>query len=405
MIYSQILSELKDLEGRGMNFGVLRTRKLLDALASPDGKLKIIHIAGTNGKGSVAEYLTRILIAAGKRTGTFTSPAVFEYTEQFKIDGVPVDESLFKKGFLPVIPLAQELGATRFEAETAGALNTFALGGCEYAVIECGLGGLNDATNAINKKEVAVITSISLEHTAVLGSTLEEICAQKSGIIKDCQVVVSALQPEEVKAFFKNKGALFAEKPIEIISGMRDGQQVFTYGGNEFVIQMAGAAQPYNAATAIETARLLKIDDGAIYLGIKAAKLGGRLEVINAKSAVYILDGAHNPASFVPLAQFIKSKFGKADNIIFGCLADKDIDGNLKALTDTAKKVIAVKPTSQRAMDIDKITLACKKNFTDVCVADSVENALVECSGAKTVVVCGSFTLLKEAKAWIEKRL
>lgn len=405
MIYSQILSELKGLEGRGMDFGVLRTRKLLDALASPDDKLKIIHIAGTNGKGSVAEYLTRILIAAGKRTGTFTSPAVFEYTEQFKIDGNPVNESLFEEGFSPVIPLAKELGATKFEAETAGALNTFALGGCEYAIIECGLGGLNDATNAINKKEVAVITSVSLEHTAVLGNTLEEICVQKSGIIKNCPAVVSALQPEEVKAFFKDKGVLFADKPIEIISVQRDGQQVFTYGGYGFGIQMAGAVQPYNAATAVEAARLLKIDDGAIYSGIKATKIGGRIEVIKTKTAVYILDGAHNPASLTPLAQFVKSKFGKADTIIFGCLADKDVDGNLNALTGTAARIIAVKPQSPRAMDIYKISAACRKKFAEVLVADSVKSALIECSGEKTVVVCGSFTLLKEAKAWIEKKL
>ena len=158
MTYDEVLSTVFSLSGRGMDFGTERTRKILNALDCPDKKLKIIHIAGTNGKGSVAEYITRILIAAGKKVGTFTSPAVFDYLEQFRINGEPIDKELYARAFGQAAKCAN--GATQFEVETAGALYAFALAGCEYAVVECGLGGTYDATNAIFRKEVAVIASI-----------------------------------------------------------------------------------------------------------------------------------------------------------------------------------------------------------------------------------------------------
>ena len=400
MTYNEVLSAVFSLGGRGMDFGTERTRNILNALDCPDTKLKIIHIAGTNGKGSVAEFLTRILIADGKRVGTFTSPAVFDYSEQFRIVGKPLEKELYARAFGQALKCAG--GATRFEVETAGALYAFALAGCEYAVVECGLGGTYDATNAILKKEVAVITSIGLEHTAILGNTLADICKHKAGIIKHCPAVVSGYNPPEVINYFKSLGAAVADKPIEIIKSNSKGH-VFIYGGFGYEVDIAGSAQPYNAATAIEAARLLNIGERAVYLGVQAAKLCGRCEVLTAKNGrVFVLDGAHNPAAFQPLAELIKTQFGKAD-VIYGSLADKNIRNNLEIIKSFASSLTLVPCNSPRNIDMQLLKQECLN--LGICAGESatVTDAL-ENSGGKVTVVCGSFTLIKEAIRWIENK-
>ncbi len=357
--------------------GTYVTRSILNNLGSPDDSLKIIHIAGTNGKGSTAEYFTRILIAAGKRVGTFTSPAVYDFYDQFRIDGVPLTAEVAEKYFERALFAAEGLGATDFEIQTAGIILAFKEEGCEWAVIECGMGGLNDATNAINKKELAVITSISFEHTAYLGNTIKEICAQKAGIIKNCPVVVNGFQPDEARKYFGNLGARFAEG--------------------------AGDLQQYNAATAAEGAKILGIPEAAIRKGIKNARPAGRVEKLTAGGREYILDGAHNPAAFEPLVKSLKDLPREEITVIFGCLKDKDIGGNLATLSGVCDNIIAVKCPSPRARSLEETAQACKKYFDKVSTAQSVAEALDK-AHTQTVVVCGSFTLLKEAKLWIEKR-
>lgn len=396
-----MLCAVRALGKKGMDFGVERTRKILNALDCPDKKLKIIHIAGTNGKGSVAEYITQILIAAGKRVGTFTSPEAFNYFEQFRTDGAPIDGALYARAFGRALSFAD--GATRFEVETAGALYAFALAGCEYAVVECGLGGANDATNAVLSKEIAVITSIGLEHTAILGATLKEICRHKAGIIKNCPAIVSGCNPQEVKDYFKALGATFADKPVRIIKSNLNGR-IFIYGGFGYEIRMAGSAQPYNAAVAIEAARALGISERAIYSGVKTAKINGRIEVMRAKDGTfYVLDGAHNPAAFLPLAEFIKKEFGTAQ-VIYGSLSDKNTEKNLEIISKFATSVALVPCDSPRNADMEKLKKESKSCGVYGGEYENITCAL-ENSGGETVVVCGSFTLLGEAKKWIEKRL
>lgn len=370
------------------NFSTAPTRRILEGLNRPDEKLKIIHIAGTNGKGSTAEFFTQILISAKKRVGTFTSPEVYSFYDQFKVDGKPLTKETYEK-YREMLPFAEN--ASEFEIQTATAILSFAEEGCEYAVLECGMGGLNDATNAISKKELAVVTSISLEHTAYLGKTLKEICFQKAGIIKDCPAIINAHQPPEVKDFFK--GYKFADKIEEIFD---DG---FIYGGKKFLLNAFGCLQPHNAACAIEGARLLGIDDKAIYEGVKNCRPQGRLERFETDGREYILDGAHNPAAFEPLAQYLYS-CGNKRTVIFGCLNDKDIDGNLASVC--AEKIIAVACPSPRARSLTDTEKHCRKQFGGkrVETAESVSDAL-DRADTKVVVVCGSFTLLKEAREWI----
>ena len=385
------------LNSVGMKFGTNATRTLLDALGSPDRGLKIVHIAGTNGKGSVAEYVTQILISSGKKTGTFTSPAVYDYFEQFRIDGTPIAEDRLS-GYFERAYAAANGRATAFEVMTAGALLAFKEEGCEYAVIECGLGGRDDATNAISNKELALITSIGLEHTAYLGGSLQEIAAHKAGIIKNCPAIASNLQPPEAREFLKNYGVRFADRNLQIIGNDR-----IIYANERYTLAMCGLAQPYNAALAIEAARALKIPETAIKKGIETARIIGRIERIECLGNVYILDGAHNPPAMQILAEYLKKTYkNERLTIIFGCLSDKDVVGNAKALSELNAEIICVKPDSPRAMQFEKIYRTFAAQFSRVSAAESVTDALKPASG--TVVVCGSFTLLKEAKEWIEKR-
>ncbi|MDE6691536.1 MAG: hypothetical protein K2K04_06145 [Clostridia bacterium] len=357
--------------------GTKVTRTILNNLGSPDDSLKIIHIAGTNGKGSTAEYFTQILIAAGKKVGTFTSPAVYDFYDQFRIDGEPLSAEVAEKYFERAACAAEGLGATDFEIQTAGVLLAFKEEGCEWAVVECGMGGLNDATNAINKKELAVITSISLEHTQYLGNTIAQICVQKAGIIKNCPVVVNDYQPTAAKKYFEKLGVCFAKG--------------------------AGNLQQYNAATAAEGAKNLGIPEEAIREGIENTKPRGRVEKFEAGGKTYIVDGAHNPAAFEPLRQCLYWLPRNEVTVVFGCLKDKDIEGNLDMLAGVCERVIAVECNSPRKMPLSEIERYCKKYFDSVSTAQSVSEAL-DLAYTKTVVVCGSFTLLKEAKLWIEKR-
>lgn len=398
----RVIDAYSKLNNSVMEFGTERTGRVLKRLSEPDGKLKIIHIAGTNGKGSVAEYITRILVADGKKVGTFTSPEVYSFCDQFRIDGEPVAEEELENCLGYVKSISADIGATPFETETAAALKLFADKGCEYAAIECGLGGRYDATNAVSHKELAVITSISYEHTAVLGNTLREICFHKAGIIVNCSAIVSALQPKEAAEYFSSLGARFADKPISVTeSGL--GGQIFNYGDDQFRLAVPGFAQPYNAAVAIEAARMLGLGENAIRIGLAAAAPSGRLEVIKRDGGVYILDGGHNPAGIAPLARLIRDDFGRVDNLIFGCLNDKDIGGILDKLEGLADRVWAVSPASIRAMPLGKIAEECGRYFKNVTPLPNVGQALERSRGS--TVVCGSFTLLKEAKEWIEKKL
>lgn len=379
--------------------GTFVTRTILNNLGSPDDALKIIHIAGTNGKGSTAEFFTQVLISAGKKAGTFTSPQVYDFYDQFRIDGKPISPEKIEGYFERALNASQGLGATDFEIQTASVILAFKEEGCEYAVLECGMGGLNDATNAVNKKELAVITSISLEHTAYLGDTLEKICEQKAGIIKGgCRVVINASQPQVVKDYFDKLG----RTACRIIY---TGLDSFIYDGDMvFYLKSKGMDQIHNAATVIEGAKMLGLPDRAIYDGIQNTRIAGRKEKITAGGRDYYLDGAHNPAALEELKRLFKDTPQEDITVIYGCLADKDIDGNLVCLAGMTQNIIAVECNSPRKMPLDKISRACKKYFDNASDASSVCDALDK-AHTKTVIVCGSFTLLKEAKEWIEKKL
>lgn len=383
-------------------YGVERCVRLLKLCGNPDKKLKIIHISGTNGKGSTAAYITSVLVAAGKKTGTFTSPWVFFRSEQFCVNSTPIAEDKLNGYFAQVNALAATIEdkPSPFEVDTATALYAFYKEGCEYAVIECGLGGRDDATNAIAQKSVAVFTTISKEHTAELGNTVLEICAAKSGIIKNCPVVVCGYQSKEVKDFFKRFDPVFSGDDLSVVETTVEGQ-TFLYGGREYRISMLGEAQPYNAATAIETCRLLGVSGEIIAQGLRAAKLCGRVEFLCANGRQFVLDGAHNPGAVEELATVLRNMQGEKE-LVFGCLSDKDVKSVASVLSPHFKRAVLFSPSSARAMDVESVKTAFDGKIEYV-TASGISDAL-EKTECKTVVVCGSFTFIKEAKEWISKR-
>ncbi len=387
----------------GSKFGTERAEELLHRLGNPDEKLKIIHVAGSNGKGSVCAYLTSILVSGGKRVGTFTSPAVYSYDRCFCIDGAPPPKAILLNYLAAASRASQKMAdePSQFEIEVCAALSMFAEEGCEYCVLECGLGGLFDATNAVAQKEIAVITSLSLEHTDVLGDSIIDIYRHKSGIIKNCPVVVPADICDEVVYYLAARGAIFSGQGMAVTDRGFDGQ-TFTYGGRSYTIHAHGDGQVFNACIAIDCARLLGLSEGSIIRGLQSAVISGRVEFIESNGRLYILDGAHNPAAFAPLVQTLRYIDG-VKSLVYTNLSDKNVHANAAILGRHFDEILVIPAPDDRAMDVRTIDSAFVPYNVNVGICTNVVEALSYAAGS-IVVVCGSFTHLKEAKNWIEQR-
>lgn len=415
---------------------------LLNMLGAPDSRLKFVHVAGTNGKGSVCAYLTSVLKEAGYRVGTYNSPSVFRYNERWTINGNPLDDESVAKYITEVrgaidaenekrkaskdcdnnkiSPLhCGEFLPTAFEIETAAAMLAFEDTGCDICVLETGLGGRWDATNAVLKKELAVITPIGLDHCALLGNTLRDIAEEKAAIIKadcvtceQCEEVMSAIRnPYEIvcgeKKYYKANVSVC--KNPRLISGDRNGQK-FAYGDEIYEIGMLGAHQLQNAAIAVCAIEKLReigwtISKKALRDGLKKAEWHARLEIVkNAEQRfnicvpqgkTLVFDGAHNPHGAAALANAIKNYFAKERvQLVLGILADKDVDGVLSILAPVADRITAVTPDSPRALECDKLKRKVEAyKQCDTCgnIRAAVENALN--GDCDVTVLCGSLTL------------
>lgn len=399
--FMDIIDNVRKAQEQGSKFGTERTAELLSRLGHPDEKLKIVHVAGSNGKGSVCRYITEILVAAGRTVGTFTSPEVYSFEDMFALNGKTARRPLVEK-YLSVVDRAAEGmsdAPSAFERETCTALAMFAGEGCEYCVLECGLGGLEDATNAVSGKLVAVITSITTEHTAVLGDTIADICRHKSGIIKNCPAVVPANLNGEAARYFNALGAVVAGEGLKLVNRSLDGQK-FLYKGEEYSILMPGDEQLYNAAVAIEVAKILSLPLSAVKKGLACARPEGRTEVIKKGATMYILDGAHNPQAFGPLISMLP---GKADTLVYTCLSDKNVGQCAALLGRLFKRVFIVPAPSYRAMDEGQILRAFAPYCDNVRSFCDIPSAMEAASG-RVIVACGSFTMLKEVRQWIDKK-
>lgn len=411
MNYNQALEYIDSFLVFGSKPGLERIRNLLNLLGNPQKKLKFIHVAGTNGKGSVCAYLSCILQHSGRKTGMFVSPFVIDYCERFQIDGKPVPHNelcaVTEQVKTVVDTLPSEFMPTEFEIVTAIGMMLFLRAKCDVVVLEVGLGGMYDSTNIIDTPLCSVIMSISLDHTKILGDTVEKIAEQKAGIIKQSGITVmypkqpaSAADVIESKAKKENNRLIVPNlNEYELISESLFGNTA-VYKGLRFETGIAGEVQPLNAITAIEAVRAAfdGITDEDIICGIAAAKMPARCEAVE-KSRPIIMDGAHNPDGVKSLVNMLNRFVKKPITAVIGMMRDKDVDTVLSELCVCFDEIYTVTVDNPRSMTADELAKAAAKYCGKVTAAKSVDSALkAALSGDNAVVICGSFYLMSEIK-------
>lgn len=407
---------------KGIVLGLDTMRHLMAKLNNPQDKVKFIQIAGTNGKGSTAAYLTSILSEAGIKVGRYTSPAVFSSTEQYFACGSCISENEYAQGMTVVAEAAARLDGetpTAFEQETALAFWYFAKKGCELAILEAGLGGDMDATNIVTTTLCSIITSISMDHCRILGNKISEIAAHKAGIIKPGAPVICIEQKEDAMEPIR-AAAKAADTPLyevhrdevrQIFSDKRE-SIVFFREFENLHLKMLGSCQPENAALAVQAASVLSrsypIEKKHIYDGIEKTRWGGRFE-LHSGSPDIILDGAHNPDGIRRLRESVNQMFGAVPICyVCGVLADKDYEKEIEILFGRASNVFTVTPPSPRAMKSTDLKAAIKERFPQLKVTsfdseDGIEKAMeAAVSQNNPVVVCGTLTILARVKEWMK---
>ncbi|MBQ9609237.1 MAG: bifunctional folylpolyglutamate synthase/dihydrofolate synthase [Lachnospiraceae bacterium] len=392
--------------------GLDNVRELLRRLDNPQDKCKALHISGTNGKGSIFAFVESALIEAGFTVGRYISPTIFEYLERFQINKKNMDEDTFCRLLEQVADVIEKMekdgypSPTAFEIETAIAFLYFAEKKCDYTLIECGMGGTLDATNVIKNKLISVIAQISIDHTAFLGDTIEQIAVHKAGIIKEDSVCVSAPQMEEavrvLKTVCAEKNSEFVmvdETDFHIEKDETDGI-FFSYKGEEYDIGLIGAHQIINASTAIEVLKILNIDYEFIKEGLHKTEWKGRLTKVNDRPLMYV-DGAHNEAAWIYLKNNINKYFTNKKIIyIIGVLKDKEYEKMIDILCDNMSYAITITPDTPRALDNYKLAELISNKGIKAETADTYEDAVrmaFDAAGDEDVImVCGSLSFISD---------
>ena len=402
MTIDEALGFIHNVSWVGSKPGLSRTAELLERLGNPQKKLKFVHIAGTNGKGSTAAMLSSILSAAGYRTGLYTSPYIICFNERIQVCGEYITDEDLAEVTEKVRPhaLAMEDSPTEFELVCAIAFEYFAAKNCDIVVLEVGLGGRLDATNVISAPDCAVITNIGLDHTAELGGTLELIAAEKAGIIKSgCDVVIYQQEQavmETVKNVCELNGAAlytadFSE--IKSISDDRNGQ-VFSYKARQNLsIPLLGDHQLKNAAVALCAVNILsgkgwKIPDSAVAAGLLKTVWPARFQIVS-KSPWFVVDGGHNPQCAATVADNLKRYFPKMRRILLiGLMADKDYQSMTDILNPVTDEYVTVTPDNPRAMPAKDLAEHLSKYGKPVTACASIEdgvNAALKLAGTDGV--------------------
>lgn len=419
MLYEEARVYLDGVSKYGSVLGLDSIKNLLEELGNPQKDLKFIHIAGTNGKGSILAYLSTILREAGYRTGRYISPTVMEYLERFQIDGTYMQEEEFAEIVCEVKQAAEKLVEngrpypTAFEIETAIAFLYFRKRGCDFVVLECGLGGALDATNVIETPVLCVFASISMDHIGVLGDTLEEIAENKAGIIKNETGVVTTFQDRNVWHILKkkaeeNKAEIVMTEPEKLLvlkTGI-DGQR-FSYKEFENIeIHLAGRHQIENAVTVLEAVRMLRkrgvrIGDLAVRRGLSLTRWPGRFMIVS-KEPLVIVDGAHNEDAAKRLAQNVDELLkNKKITAVIGVFRDKEYEKIVEIMAPYLEYAFAIDlPNRERSLEKEKLCEVLKNKGVKAEAADSIEEALEKAKKRakkeEAVLVFGSLSYLGE---------
>lgn len=425
--YQEALAWLESLGRFGSRPGLERINGLLSVLGNPERSLKVVHVAGTNGKGSVCAFISSVLAAAGYRTGLYTSPHLVCYTERFQVNGQPISGGQLAELLSEVRAAAEKVAAggggqaTEFEVLTAAAFNHFAAEKVDWLVLEVGLGGRLDATNVV-VPEVAVITHVSYDHVAVLGHSLAEIAQEKAGIIKPGRPVVMAPQEEEAARVITSVAAeqgsplLSVREATALVPRSHDltGQTfdlvvpVRTYAG--LSTRLLGPHQLDNAATAVLTLEVLRaggtaISETALYRGLAEARWPARFEVVRREPLV-IVDGAHNPDGARALACTVRTYLpGRRLVLLLGVLGDKDVPALLAELGPLAQAAVVTRPASPRAADVEVVAAGLRAFVPEVVaeaeISQAVDRALALAGPADAVLICGSLYMAGWARRYL----
>lgn len=417
MNYEETLEYIHKVGNSGCRPGLERITYLLDKLGNPQDDLRFIHVGGTNGKGSFSAMCDSVLRAAGYKTGLYTSPFIERFNERIVIDGEQIDDGELAFLTEKVKMVADEMSdrPTEFEIITAVAMLAFKRHGCDPVVLEVGLGGRLDATNTIKTTVLSVITGISLDHTAILGDTVEKIAFEKAGIIKNGAPVLfggndlSALGVIETVAN-ERKSFFFVTKQdeVKIKKADLDGT-TFSYRGEEYRINLLGLYQPYNAANVVEAVKILRsvgleISNEALKNGLANAVWKGRFELLSKKDPVFIIDGSHNPEGVTAAVKSIKHYFGNERVcLLSGVMKDKNYADMAKELSAVAAVAVTLKPDNPRALDAAAYAEEYRKNGVEAFSHNNISDAVNDAVGlAKernlAIVALGSLYMYGDVK-------
>ncbi|MCK8815851.1 bifunctional folylpolyglutamate synthase/dihydrofolate synthase [Natroniella sulfidigena] len=412
---------LESLDKYDIKPGLERIELLLEYLGNPQDKLNVIHIAGTNGKGSTSAILTSIYKEAGYKVGTYNSPEIVEFNERMRINGVNISDRDLKEGIQKIKPLVskveQELERPSFfEVVTALAIDYFAQQELDLTILEVGLGGRLDATNVVGSL-VSVITNVSLDHTEFLGDTIEEIAFEKGGIIKEGQQVITATDDQEVLAVLQK---ICAEKDAKLVNVLQEYEwqskegtlayQNFDLQGPtrdylDLRLSLLGEHQIINTATAMGVIEALAeeypVAIEAIRAGVSDVKWPGRLEVVNSEPVI-ILDGAHNQAGASRLKSAIEDLEFKDLTLVLSILGDKDLGAMIEQIAPLANKVILTKNKNKRVAEINILKEEVVKYNSNVEMKEDLVEVLDDITAQATaediILISGSLYTVAEAR-------
>ena len=431
MTEKECLEFMDELKKSGIVPGLGSIKELCRQLGNPQDAFPCIHIAGTNGKGSVLAYLSTVYKTAGYRVGAFSSPAVFNPRETIRVDGKNMTKKAYAEGLEKIKEAVETIKAdglptpTAFEAEVALAFLYFADKKCDIVLLEAGMGGREDATNLITRTLAAVLMPIGMDHMQFLGGTLDKIAYQKAGIIKKGCVAVSAVQQEEAAAEIRKEAekqgcsCIFATVPEKIKYGLK--KQKFTYRDafgtlhKDMEITIPGVCQAENAAVAIEVVEALNrqnafvVSEENLRRGLLETSWPGRFEVLREKP-YFVIDGAHNEPAAKKLVQSVSAYFSNKRIIyIMGMLKDKEYEKVAEITYPYADQIITVTPPeNKRALSAMDLAAAVSAYHPRVTTAGSVEEAVEMAyllAGKEDVILCfGSLSFLGRVRDILGKQ-
>lgn len=421
------ISKIHEFLRFGSVLGLERMNVLLEKLGNPQEELKVIHVAGTNGKGSICRYIYEVLQTAGYKCGLYTSPFLEVFNERIEFDGVYITDEELELYTKDVLAKAEEMvqegleSPTEFEVVTAIAFVYFAKKQADYVILEVGLGGRGDSTNVVKQPLCSIIASISLDHTDRLGETISEIAFEKAGIIKSGCPVITGTDRKDAMEVFQSKSLelgceLFdtfkypAEITEETLSGYKFRAEVFdkTY---ELEISMLGRHQIRNAMEALTALALLNrrgkisVSDDDIKTGFRKAKHIGRFEIIQENPFV-IIDGAHNPDGSKALREAVTKHFeGKKILMAVGILADKEVGEVLDNFRAVTGDFVATEPNNPRKLDASALAVLIEEKGGNCVVKSSPKDAVdyvkSQYDNYDLILFTGSLYLIGEIRGYL----